>query len=404
MLPDHIEYLEGYKDIKFIRPLYGKASICEIAGTIAKVFNIKSNLRQIHEEILDYSLLDSIDKLVLLIVDALSYTHLLTFKEKLTKKARFYTALTSTVPSTTPTAIVSIVYGITPLEHGILGYHTYFEKLGFIVNTLKFTPIINPSRESLTEYGISYESLIPCKTIFEILSDSGVKSVKILPDNLLESSYTNLTSKGANKVGYFTLADMFVKILNEIKSDERKLIVAYWWGLDTIQHMYGCDSGETYAELELFIYMLFNWLLNKIDSTKCRILITSDHGQVNVSNMIHLESNDEIAENLIMPPLGECRFFMLYPWDKDKLIYSLNKYYSEYIVVFDKNEVLKNNLFGFKGVIDYTKRIGEVIVACKEGVAFLYLLRKTSEEKIERLKALHGSLTEKEMVVPLLIF
>jgi len=402
-LPEYIETLcEGQK-FMLIKPSYCKASICEIAGTILKLFNIKSSFRFLSEDVFDYSVIGEVEKLLLIILDSLGYTFSLSFKD-VYEKAKFSTILTSTAPSTTSTAIASIFYGLTPLEHGILGYHMYLERLGTVVNILKFTPILNPSRDSLLDYGVSYETLIPHETLFQILVENGVKTVKLLPENLTESSYTNLTSKGAEKKGYVTLADMFAKILEEIKDEEPKLIVAYWWGLDTIQHLYGTQSREASIEFSTFMYLLNELVLNDIDSSKCRVILTSDHGQINVNSMIHLDQIEEVVDSLLVPPAGESRFFTLFLRNKEAITKLFKERFSKETIVFDRDEVIKYGILGLDGNSKFIKRVGDILVVCKEDVAFLYKLRRESNDKIEKLKALHGSLTAEEMLVPLLIF
>jgi len=403
-IPEYINVLYRGDKFTLVKPSYCKASICELAGSLLKAFNIKDNFRRLSEDVFDYGVLEGIEKIVLVILDSLSYKLLLHFKEVI-KRAKFLTILTSTAPSTTSTAMVSMFYGLTPLEHGILGYHMYLEKLGTIVNILKFTPILNPSRDSLLEYGISHESLIPHKTIFQVLNEHGVKVVKLLPENLVESSYTNLTSKGAERKGYVTLADLFAKMLREISdSNNPKLTVAYWWGLDTIQHIYGTQSQETLAELNTFIILLSEFVLSKINSNKCRVILVSDHGQVDVNRIVRLDQIEEVVDNLIIPPAGESRFFHLFPRDKEAIIKFFNRRFDKDVIIFDKDELIKHRILGLNGDSKFINRIGDVLVACKGDIAFIYRLKKESENKIERLRALHGSLTTDEMLVPLIVF
>lgn len=394
MIPDYIEFLEN----NIVKPMYNKASICELAGTILKIFNMRSELKALDEEIFDYSLFDNIDKLIIILIDALGYLYLYKNFTKVLKKCRYYTVLTSTAPSTTSTAIMSIVYGLKPLEHGILGYHMYLERIGTVVNILKFSPLINPQRESLKEYGFNSNTLLEAKTVFQRLKENEINSVKIIPDLLLETSYTELTSKGAERLGYFTLADLFMKILSKISEDNTKVIVAYWGGLDTIEHFYGVDSDETKAEIELFLYLLNNWLLPRI-SSRSRIVLISDHGQVNVSRYVHLEECESIVKNLILPPAGESRFMMLFVRNEEDIINYFKSKYAENIRVFTKDEVMKYRLFG-EG--PFIHRLGDVFIACIRDLAFTYRLKK--EEKVRELKGLHGSLTPNEMLVPLIIF
>jgi len=403
-IPEYVEVLSEEQGCTLIKPSYRKASICEIAGTILKHFNVESDFKPLSEEVFNYGVLDRAEKVVLIVSDSLGYIFSLNFRG-VYKRAKFSTVLTSTAPSTTSTAIASMFYGLTPLEHGVLGYHMYLERLGTIVNILKFTPILNPSRDSLLEYGVSHEDLIPHETLFQVLVKNGVKVVKILPENLVESSYTNLTSKGAEKEGYVTLADMFVKILKEVNDPETpKLIVVYWWGLDTVQHVYGTRSQEALTEFNTYVYLLNELVLSKINSTKCRVILTSDHGQVDVSSTIHLDQIKEVVDNLIVPPAGESRFFMMFPRDKEAMIKFFKEEFNEEVIVFSKDEVIEHKILGFDGSGEFTKRVGDVLVACKKDVAFTYKLKKEPDVKVEKLKALHGSLTVEEMLVPLIVF
>ena len=397
---NHVEVLWEGGGYRLVRPLYGRASVCELAGTLLRAFDVRGDFRAIDEDVLDYGALDGAERVGLVLIDSLGL-YLLQHVRSLLKDARAVAVLTSTAPSTTSTALVSMFYGKTPIEHGVLGYHLYLERLGCVVNVLKFTPIVNPSRDSLRDYGVTHETLVPHKTVFQVLSEAGVEVVKLLPEGLLESSFTALTSKGARTVGYATLADMLVKLRRELSQSGPKLVVAYWWGLDAVQHSCGTRSEEALAELRLVARGLREFALERLDRGKCRLVVASDHGQVDVGMIVRLDAMEEVVERLILPPTGEPRLFSMFSWDAEGLSRTLEEALGDEVLVMSRGEALSMGLFGRGG--RFSRRLGDIVVACKRDAAFVYRLRPEGEDKVERLRAMHGGLTDREMLVPMVV-
>lgn len=405
-IPDYVEYEEFRGKYILVKPCYGVASIVDLAGSIVRLLDVKYGLEySLSDEVFDYSIVDeSFTNLIIILLDALGINVAMRMGafRRLWDKAMFKCILTSTTPSTTATALASLAYCLTPIEHGILGYRMFLENVATIIHTLRFSPIYSEGVDKLIEYGVNPLDLVPYETIFNRASFANIKCYNIIPDGLKEKAYTKVISKGSEVVGYETFSDLIAKIVKISRSsNDRKLIYAYWWGIDEIEHVYGASSFEVSVEIECISYMI-NYLIDLLDGTRSIIMVTADHGQISNVKDIDLRST-EVSKFLLHPPGGEARFLYLYPIDEKKV----TKYFENFpdVVIYERAQAIKEGFFGpsNKAKGDVVRRIGDLIVTSLGNKAFIYKLKVNVKEEKE-LIGRHGSLTPEEMLVPLVIF
>ena len=121
-------------------------------------------------------------QVILLLIDALSLDSLLAAQQlpvwsELLKENNL-AALTSVVPSTTTSALVSLWTGCTPLEHGITGYEMYLKEYGLIANMISFAPSsFSGEVNILRKAGFQPENFLAVPTLSQHLK---VKSISYL--------------------------------------------------------------------------------------------------------------------------------------------------------------------------------------------------------------------------------
>ncbi|ABR30460.1 hypothetical protein SU69_03035 [Thermosipho melanesiensis] len=117
-----------------LKPEYEK-SIVSFVNVLLKHFGVSPNHEfiEMKEFLLPY--LDSKEKIVVFILDSLGYKKF----EELKVGFEDYTKLSSIFPTTTAAAITSIMTGLTPQEHGVLGYIQFLREIGTLVNMIDFS-------------------------------------------------------------------------------------------------------------------------------------------------------------------------------------------------------------------------------------------------------------------------
>ena len=122
---------------EIILPDFERYSLVNLANTVLERFGLPTNHPPLPKELLPAK--HEVQKVVLLLIDALGYCQLVRFLDRepdslfcrLTAHGRFM-PLTSIFPSTTTASLATLHTGLTPQEHGILGYRLFLKEFGKI--------------------------------------------------------------------------------------------------------------------------------------------------------------------------------------------------------------------------------------------------------------------------------
>ncbi|PLV60378.1 alkaline phosphatase family protein [Thermotoga sp. KOL6] len=377
--------LERLED-DLLYPDYTGNSIVNFSNTILKIYDEKP----LHEPYkLPKKVIENLRKVIVLIVDALSYE---AFSSTISDDDVQVFPASSVFPTTTAVALPSIYSGLTPLEHGFLGYILYLREVGSLVNMIEMTPPGFPRDSVLKSHEIHFI------TIFQRLQKN-VQSFFLIPRYLLGSGFSRIMSQGAEQIGFSSFGDMIEKILELVNLKGKILIFAYWSSLDSIAHKSGVESAY-FRELKWIYRILKSELVRKLKKDTVFFML-SDHGQITTSKEkeIWWDKNSEISKFFEKPPAGEQRMMYLYTRRKKSLVEYLMEKYSDFAFFLDPRE--STALFGVgKRHPEFFYRVGDVILIAKKDFSFNY--RYTGKE--ESLLGRHGSLSYQELVVPLIVY
>lgn len=294
----------------------------------------------------------------------------------------------SEIPSTTATSLTSLGTGLTPAEHGMVGYTSRIPGTRRLLNALEWDKTIDP------------EQWQPIETVFEQLARHGASVTTIGPRAYKRSGLTGASQRGAAYGG----ADRFGERLAaavQAASQPKSLAYVYDGDLDAIGHRYGVNSLQWRAQLRLIDSSLEQ--LHAALPAGARLLITADHGMVDVPQHRRLDL-DEVAalrEGILLIG-GEARFRHLYcaPDRADEVAQRWRMAIAEAdatVMSFDEAQAA-----GWFGAADdrVRPRIGDVLVASLGDFA---VMSSRDHPKEFRLAGMHGSITERETAIPLLI-
>jgi len=407
-MPKYSDLIDTYRSIAekgLVRAQYKEKSIVEVPKTFLKKCGIKSDC-------VNKELLDALDKenIIFIIIDAVGFSifarYILrkdTFSELL-RESSYIDMLTSTIPSTTVTALTSLYTGEYPGEHGIIGYKMYVPEVGAVINVLSYSPIICSERECLKNAGMKVSLFLNESTIFNKLKEADVSSYVLTYEGHIGSVFTSKISEGAQVIGDISLIDAITLIPRLIRRNRKTLIYTYIGTIDSLSHRYGPYSQHVRLGVET-VFFLVKSLIKKAKRKNANIVITADHGQIKIRNenvyyFTELCNNPKIS--WIVPPFGEKRFAYLFIGDEDKKIY-----YKECLdgkfMVWKSSRLLDENFFGpIRNRKDILSRIGDTVIIGLENNLLVYPYRN-DDLKFE-LKGHHGGLSPEEMIVPLIVF
>lgn len=363
---------------------------------------------------------DKPKKVILFLLDGLGYKNL--FRGKLLDTCNFFNIarrrgylnqITSVFPSTTAAAMVAVNSGLTPAEHGLLEWNLYLEELGQVIETIPFKPFKSKISDSLVEYGGNGSMLFDGLTIYESLLKN-IKSFVFSPKQYVDTVFSKTIYKGAQRIGYDNGVDMMINLARRISmTEEDSYYFVYYDCIDQTGHAFGPSSAQYHAQIELFSFLFMNVFLNNLDVGQFGetiILLTADHGQVDVSpgSIVHLDDHVDLenclkrtSDSRIIIPTGSPRDTFLHV-KTDKLGYvvgKLREVLNGKADVLYAKEALDSGLFGDKFVNSerFWPRIGNVVLLPHgKNVIWSRFHRKGPMDSL----GIHGGLHEDEMTVP----
>jgi predicted AlkP superfamily pyrophosphatase or phosphodiesterase len=360
---------------------------------------------------------NGVENVILLLCDGLGYRE---WKRQSAKgfmgavsKKGSVRPITTVFPSTTAAALTTVSTGLTPQEHGLPEWYVYMQELGDVIATLPFTRVADNRRDSL-EGVFNPRALFDGRTIFQKLRASGVHCTSLTSRGLAYTSYSKVSRTGSEVVPYSSSSDLTVSLRRLVeKARGPNLFYAYWSYVDTIEHTYGPDTDESEVEASLISHALQEGFLSKLDKEAARrtlILVTADHGQIQVDPARTVYMNrfvkllralDRTPAGAIIPPWGSSRdaYLQVKEGYLDETQGYLEKKLGGVASVLKTDDAISQGLFGInRPGRKFRRRIGNLMILPHGNRMVWFRYRKGDSFS---LRGHHGGLTQGEMTIPL---
>ncbi|MBS7645822.1 alkaline phosphatase family protein [Candidatus Bathyarchaeota archaeon] len=367
----------GQSEHEILKPDYKGLNLSSMGSTILKILGIESDgSKPLHEMEPFKGHLEDLfkpqpERLILILVDSLNLELLSSLVTGLERARKPYYGLlkglvTSTFPSVTPTALMTLYTGLPPLAHGVLGFEFYLKEADRIINPFKLD-----SNETFLK-----DVFGSAGNLFEEAAQKGLGVCTFMPQHLSSSPATHMMLKNVKVIGYRSLASIN-RSISGAKNTE--LFYIYYSRLDEVLHEEGPASrkvGDVIREVQTLI----QGSLKK----GFGVILLSDHSFIEVNRRVGVKAGKaKIASNG-----GR----VIYVYDGDLLeSYDGQGGFES----FSRDQLLKE---GWLGEGEYPGRIGETILIARDGCLL------TCEGKDSGDKATHGGFLMEEMVAPLAIF
>ena len=378
---------------KIIYPDYNR-SILNTISTIGKHYGLTGDYKALPE--LEAVLAKNYKTVILMVFDGMGIDVL----EKTLNSTDFLNhhiqaELTSVVPSTTTAAMTTYYTQKSPFEHAWLGWSLYFKEYGRHIDT--FINTDSHTGEKL-ELPHAAQELMPYDHVLDQIERATNQQVKTY---MVDPAHIEYRGKSYQKIGVETTEAFFDEVEKLCQKDEQKFVFAYWPEPDHTMHETGCYSEETKQKI-LEINENLAHLSKKMEDTL--IIISADHGLIDVENKTYLNDYPELTECFLIPPFIENRLMSFFIREdlRDVFKERFNKLFANDFILMTRQEAIDKQLFGYgnphKKTLDF---VGDFI-ACAIGTKLFDYLPVTKTKKFE-FRATHAGLTREEMLVPLII-
>ena len=293
----------------------------------------------------------------------------------------------SVFPTTTAAALTSILTGVAPGTHGMLGYTVRDPQRGRLMNHLG----------NWQKAGIDPLSWQPSPTIFEQASAAGHLTFAIGIAEYAHSGFTGATLRGAQFVAAASPAERVALAWELAAAHEGALVYCYLPEVDKAGHRHGIDSAEWVAALEDVDAALTRPIPDGVG-----VLITADHGMVDVPahRQLVLDASGGWHDGVQLIG-GEPRMLHVYlepDADHERIVERWRGDLEGFADVLGAQEAIDAGLFG-RGVTDAARpRIGDLLAIARSNHA-LYD-GEAADQRGRGMIGQHGGLTPEEWRVP----
>ncbi|MDR0862316.1 MAG: alkaline phosphatase family protein [Oscillospiraceae bacterium] len=287
--------------------------------------------------------------------------------------------VSAVLPSTTVAALTSFESGLSPIEHGWLGWACYFKEMEKVVDMFS-------GNESGTQTRVAdVRRLIPYDRIFE--------RIRVASPDVTVSIASPFSAPAAN-----TVTDICARVTELCAESGRHFIYAYNPQPDTVTHDNGCKHelvGSTIREYERQIERLCAELRGTL------VIVTADHGLTDVRTE-YLQDYPEVSECLAAPMSVEQRCVSLFVKNEYLTTFALrwNARFGDSFKLLSRREALELELFG-AGVPHprALEFIGDYIAVATGNVLVKHRRRSDGRE----FAASHAGARTEEMTVPVIL-
>jgi hypothetical protein len=323
----------------------------------------------------------SADAVVVLVLDGLGWDQLQEHRALMPTVARMVGGPIHTVaPTTTATALTSITTGLTPAEHGLIGYRMVVG--GEVMNVLRWCVGDQAVRRSHPPREVQP---------FEPFLGQTVPVVSVA--ELQTSAFSEAHLRGSDPVGWRAASSIAVQACSEVEAGER-FVYCYYGGIDKIAHERG--FGPYYeAELRAADRLVGDVLAALPPGTA--LLVTADHGQVHVGDRLVVPSQDLLEAVTLQSGEGRFRWLHAAKGALDDVAAAARDEVGHLAWVVTKEQTLDERWFGSAMAPEIRSRLGDVALVAREPVSF----HDPADSGPFELVCRHGSLTSAEVNVPL---
>lgn len=336
-------------------------------------------------------------KVLFVIVDGLGYYKVKGLNEKSILKQNLKRGIQTVNPTSTACVLSSVASASYPSTHGILGWWQYLRN-----KDISYCPLLFVERKT----GINLkEKCIDVNDVFNFDSVLNKLNTDInvsMAREIISSDFSKLFSGNkASTHGYYSIKEAFLNMSNKIKQTGNSFNYLYIDGLDETSHIYGTKSKEVLDiidEIEEGIKKL------KQENEDTTIILTADHGQVDMVSMMYLNQNNDYTKYFYALPSIDTRMVSFFVKEemKEEFVDTFMNEFRNDVILLEKEEIDKYKLFGNESLSKNTlDSLGEYIAIVVNN-KFLICDKINMEDKLNT-KGNHSGLTKEETTIPLIV-
>ncbi len=282
----------------------------------------------------------------------------------------------SVFPPTTTAATTSLLSGLSPLQHGWLGWSLYFPSINKYVSL--FPNTISGTNTQAASYNVA-DRYMPYESLIAKIQKAGFHAYISAP---YESPNPSNFSQVLERVEYLCGLEHI------------KFVYVYYEQPDGLEHWRGvyCEEcGKWLRKADRQLQELSQRLHDTV------LIITADHGHTDITTE-NISLHPEITSCFLRPPTMEPRAmnFFIRPEMEEIFAARFNEAYEGEFILFRTDEAASRGLFGSGTMHPFFSSLGQYIAA-SIGRKALFI------NGVNDFMGHHAGLTADENEIPLII-
>lgn len=319
--------------------------------------------------------------------------------------ARRGSVLRAGFPATTATSLASLGTGLPSGEHGVIGYSFALDgpggtPKGPVMNALGWCAHAVSVPEDLRE-GFPPESVQPHSTVFERAARDGVEVSRLVPGFHHGSGLTRAVLRGPGQFHDASRPEELVPgMVEALRGPGRALVYGYYGALDRAGHDHGPGSEAWLQELGR-VEALVSGLASDLP-TDTVLAVVADHGMIDTGgDRIDLDRTPDLLSGVDRLG-GEARVRHVHtePGAVADALAAWREVLGERAHVVERDRAIAEGWYGPHVSDRVRARMGDIIAAARDTWT---LVRTRAEPTESAMVGHHGSWTEAEQLVPLLL-
>jgi hypothetical protein len=271
--------------------------------------------------------------------------------------------------------------------HGMLGYQVAVPGTGKLLNGLRWDDRVDP---------LGWQ---PSPTIYQRAAEAGVAAYRVAAAGLEKTGFSAAAMRGASYRPADSPGALVAQAAEALAESDRALVTVYHGDLDGTGHAFGSQSAAWAYQLA-YVDKLAEQLAGALPWATT-LHVTADHGMVDASpeDRIDVDTEPALREGVALLG-GEPRARHVYavPGAAEDVLAAWREVLGERAWVLSRDEAVEDGWFG---LVDprFADRIGDVVAAPAGPFA---IVASKAEPVESSLIGMHGSLTPRDQLVPLL--
>jgi hypothetical protein len=399
-VPDREHLLQAFDRGALVRPTPAHMGYVDVVRAVAHASGVEVPLNEHSRDLAAH--LRGVDHLIFLLADGLGIDLIDRTPRNSWLRRHTLRSIIAPFPSTTTTAVTSLLTGEHPAQHSVIGWWVHLPEIASPATV--FTHDRAVDGRSLDDLEVDVATICPTAPMLPRMTRT---ATFVAPEAIVDSPYTRYMAGTCQRVGYRGHEEAVSAILRTIMESDGPTFT-YWYtsSPDSEAHEEGVNSDRVFRSMDR-LDQAAERLAKSLDELAgtWRIVGTADHGHLDLDPHLEVARDDILLDYLECPPAGDMRvqFWHVQPGQEEAFCSGFRQRFGRWFYLLTAEEFEELALLGPDAWSEDTRTRVGTHVSISRGRAALRFAGIPGSAGYLRMQSGHSGLSPAEMRIPLII-